>query len=141
MSILWVKQTPASVAVARRSVQSAFRKAGLSADDAFDAALIASELVGNSVKHARSARSAYLTIEWQLEADGYLISVTDGGGDGVIEPRATRDHETSGRGLLIVSALACSWGVTDHESSTTVWARARFRGFGSARNDELQTSH
>lgn len=121
-------------------MQAAFARAGRSTDDAFDAALIISELVGNSVKHAQPLPSGQLAVEWVLETDGYLLSVTDGGGHTAIEPQVVNGYETGGRGLLIVATLARSWGLTEQESSTTVWARGTFQQLGATRDGALQAS-
>ncbi|MGI8666098.1 MAG: ATP-binding protein [Jatrophihabitans sp.] len=140
MSTLWVKHAPASAAVARKSVQAAFHRAGLSSDDAFDAALITSELVGNAVRHAAALPSGHLAIEWSLEPEGYLISVTDGGSQQPVTRRIAQARDINGRGLMIVDALSRSWGVRTDPDSTTVWARGTFQQAGS-RSTELQPAH
>ena len=142
MATLLVRHTPASAALARRSVQSALLDSGASDDDAFDAALIASELVGNAVRHAAPLPSGHLAVEWLVERDGYRISVTDGGGQGRVSSRAAGAHETSGRGLAIVAALAQDWGVTSNAGSphTTVWARGRLRQTDRPYQGNLQTT-
>ncbi|HEX2905178.1 MAG TPA: ATP-binding protein [Jatrophihabitans sp.] len=124
MATLWVRHAPSSAAVARRSVSAAFERAGLSAEQAFDAALIASELVGNAVRHGSPLPSGQLAVEWTLAADGYTISVTDGGSTGSeIVPREADSLDPSGRGLMIVAALSQDWGVASGDGRTTVWAR------------------
>lgn len=109
----------------RHSVSEAMRAGGLSDTEAFDAALIASELVGNAVRHAPALPSGHLMIEWALDGQGYTISVTDGGGLHSLEVLPTRVGETSGRGLAIVAAVADSWGVTPGDGRTTVWAHGQ----------------
>ncbi len=131
MSTLWVRHASSSAAIARRSVLAAFGDAGLTGEPALDAALIASELVGNAVRHAAPLPSGQLAVSWSLDADGYQISVTDGGsgtagnsGTG-ISARQADSQDTCGRGLQIVAELADSWGVAaGHDGATTVWARA-----------------
>jgi anti-sigma regulatory factor (Ser/Thr protein kinase) len=132
VSTLWLGHTPSSAAVARRSVLAAFDDAGLTGEPALDAALIASELVGNAVRHATPLPSGQLAVGWVLDAEGYQISVTDGGGTsdpdsltGGVSARRAGARDTAGRGLRIVAELADSWGVaTDDDGATTVWARA-----------------
>lgn len=124
MAILSIRHTPASAAVARWSVADALQKAGLTADQAFDAALIASELVGNAVRHGRPLPAGDITIEWALSPGGYYIAVTDGGTAQPVVPKETDSHDTSGRGLMIVAALSREWGVINNGTSTTVWVRA-----------------
>lgn len=125
MAILSVRHTPASAAIARRNVADALQRAGLTADQAFDAALIASELVGNAVRHGRPLPSGNITVEWQLSADSYYIGVTDGGNPPAVAPKDAGVLATSGRGLMIVAALSQDWGVINNGNTTTVWAQAR----------------
>jgi len=121
---LSLRHSPASAATARRSVASAFQRAGLTADQAFDAALIASELVGNAVRHGLPLPSGQITVQWTLEADSYYIAVTDGGNASRVAPQTAEPHSTNGRGLMIVAALSRDWGVYHEGNATTVWARA-----------------
>jgi serine/threonine-protein kinase RsbW len=120
---LWVRHAPASAAIVRRNVCADLSDAGASDDEASDAALIASELVGNAVRHAPALPSGHLAIEWDLDGASYTIAVTDGGGKKDIEVKHPAAWETSGRGLAIVAAIADNWGVTCGNGTTTVWAR------------------
>ena len=115
------------------------------ADDAFDAALIASELVANAVRHATPLPSGHLAVEWVLDSASYTISVTDGGSSTDVTVRAAAADDVSGRGLMIVAALAEDWGVSSTTSergaeTTTVWARGRFSEAGSLNHRGLQTT-
>ncbi|HTZ42850.1 MAG TPA: ATP-binding protein [Jatrophihabitans sp.] len=121
MATLWVRHAPASAAVARRSVSAAFEQAGVTADEAYDAALIASELVGNAVRHGLPLPSGHIAVDWSLDGASYRISVTDGGRAPQIEPRSAAVQDTSGRGLMIVAALASQWGVDSDGPGTRVW--------------------
>lgn len=129
MSTLWVRHASGSAAIARRSVLAAFGDAGVTGEPALDAALIASELVGNAVRHAAPLPSGQLAVSWSLGDEGYQISVTDGGTDNSaadISARQPDGRDTCGRGLQIVAALADTWGVAaEDDGATTVWARAR----------------
>ncbi|MBX9387650.1 ATP-binding protein [Streptomonospora nanhaiensis] len=94
-----------------------------------DACVVASELVTNAVRHSRSGIGGRigLTIA-RLGAEGCRIDVLD---DGPLHtaptspaPRRPTLHEASGRGLLIVAALASEWGtVTRPTGQRLVWAR------------------
>jgi anti-sigma regulatory factor (Ser/Thr protein kinase) len=121
---LSLRHSPDSAAIARRSLASAFRKAGLDADQVFDAALIASELVSNAVRHGVPLPSGQITMLWTLEADGYYIAVTDGGNASRVAPQPAEPYSTTGRGLMIVAALSRDWGVSREGNAITVWARA-----------------
>jgi anti-sigma regulatory factor (Ser/Thr protein kinase) len=127
VSTLWVQHASSSAAVARHSVLAAFDAAGLTTEQALDAALIASELVGNAVRHAAPLPSGQLALTWSVSPEGYRISVTDGGVPGPARPaisaRQAAGHHTAGRGLQIVAELADDWGVAAHAGATTVWAR------------------
>jgi two-component sensor histidine kinase len=83
VSTLWVQHAPSSAAIARRSLLAALGAAGLTGERAWDAALIASELVGNAVRHAAPLPSGQLAVHWSVDRDGYQISVTDGGTAGI----------------------------------------------------------
>jgi len=124
VATLSVRHSPASAALARRGVADALHRAGLTTDQAFDAALLASELVGNAVRHGRPLPSGDITVEWQLSAEGYSIAVTDGGNAPAVAPKQAGVLDTSGRGLMIVAALSQEWGVINNGNTTTVWAQA-----------------
>jgi anti-sigma regulatory factor (Ser/Thr protein kinase) len=126
VSTMWVRYAPSSAAVARRSVLAAFGEAGLTEDLALDAALIASELIGNAVRHAAPLPSGHLALSWSVNPAGYSISVTDGGAPSPAADIAARQaggHEATGRGLQIVAELSENWGVATGSGATTVWAR------------------
>ena len=125
MATLAVRHLPASAAIARRNVADALQRAGVSPDQAFDAALLASELVANAVRHGRPLPSGEILIEWQLSAEGYYLAVTDGGTSPAVAPQAADAKDVSGRGLMIVAALSQEWGVINNGTSTTVWAQVQ----------------
>jgi anti-sigma regulatory factor (Ser/Thr protein kinase) len=123
---LWVRHAPTSAYLVRRSVAESLRQAGVSDSDTFDAALIASELVGNAVRHAPALPSGHLVIEWSVSGAAYQIAVTDGGAIRSLSIPAADLSDTAGRGLSIVGAISSAWGVTPGEGRTTVWARGDF---------------
>lgn len=126
MSTFWVRHAPDSVALVRRLIVDYLDEAGINGEESFTAALIASELVSNAVRHAPPLPAGNLAIGWQLEAGSYTISVTDGGRAAAITPRDSGPDAASGRGLAIVAAIAESWGVEGDDEHTTVWARRSF---------------
>ena len=81
-----------------------------------DAALVVSELVANAVEHA-GATSVVLVNRGE---GGVRIEVRDPG-EGTPAPQSPPGTAERGRGLMIVSALASSWGVQQAERSKTVW--------------------
>ncbi len=80
-------------------------------------ALVVTELVTNSVKHAGA--SPELTLAW--DGNTLRIDVFDTGrGRPVLQrPDAT---STTGRGLALVAAVADRWGVDEHDAGKAVWA-------------------
>ena len=94
-----------------------------------DAVLVVSELVANAVEHAEPT-----SVVVANRGEGVLrIEVRDQGDDGA-GPVAGLVSNTAerGRGLMIVSALASSWGVRTAERSKTVWVE-----LGSAEGVEV----
>jgi len=95
------------------------------------AALLASELVTNAVRHARTA----LTLTVETSSAGIRLEVHDG------SERMPQLREptsgVSGRGLLLVDRIAKSWGAEARPDGKTVWleltARATEAAFAGAR--------
>ncbi|MHA3701335.1 ATP-binding protein [Jatrophihabitans sp. YIM 134969] len=85
-----------------------------------DARLLVSELVGNAVRHGRDE----IILRLRPDPPGIGVAVTDHGDDMPTLPDGRPDPTVpSGRGLLIVAALASRWGVEKVEAGTgkTVW--------------------
>ena len=124
---------PRSVAEARR-----FARAQLASWDAPElvdsAALVVSELVTNAVVHTGTTT----TVELRLDAHALRVDVEDqhpGRGLPTGVHRPAEDAE-GGRGLMITSALASSWGVEYNPRSKRVWVvcdRDRPRAEGTDR--------
>ncbi|MDT4894564.1 MAG: hypothetical protein QOE97_3599 [Pseudonocardiales bacterium] len=84
-----------------------------------NAALIVSELVTNAVR----ADSNRLELAMTIRGDSIELRVCDDG-PGWPQPRDPGIDDTSGRGLLLVAALADEWGVDpDPSGGKAVWAR------------------
>ncbi|WP_299531140.1 ATP-binding protein [uncultured Streptomyces sp.] len=115
---------PGSAGTARRLVRFALSVWGLEAL-ADDGALIVTELVANSVQHARRD-SIRVTVE-RPEADRVRVAVVD------LSPRhPVRRHsgpeDESGRGLTLVECLAADWGSDPLPWGKQVWADLKGRG-------------
>lgn len=141
-SALLVPHAYASAADVRHRLCEELRAGGLSAAVLDDAAIIAGELVGNALRHARPLPDGGLRIMWEVDGDGILMQVTDGGADTepVLQTRRTKPGgrqragvPLGGRGLSIVEALADAWGVRRQPAGTTVWARLSLRDRGPSR--------
>lgn len=80
--------------------------------------LVASELVNNAIRHGEGR----VTVRFWPRPDGLRMEVTDSGPRGPEPTRPDADDE-SGRGLLIVDALASRWGSEPVEAGPgkTVW--------------------
>jgi anti-sigma regulatory factor (Ser/Thr protein kinase) len=88
-----------------------------------DVEMVASELLGNAVRHARSIAGGVLLLGWRIEDGEITVRVTDGGSGRTVEPRETGPMADSGRGLHMIETLASSWGVVEHAGGLrTVWA-------------------
>jgi anti-sigma regulatory factor (Ser/Thr protein kinase) len=81
---------------------------------AFDAQLLVSELVSNSVRHAGLGRDDLIRVTADWSGDRLLVHVRDGGGptraspvSGSIRPAPGAE---SGWGLYVVDRLASRWG-------------------------------
>lgn len=106
--------TARSTTQARRFVLSALSEWGL---DALrdTAALLTSEVVTNSVLHARTDVEVSIG---RLD-DGVVIEVTDGSRRAPVR-RLQINEATTGRGVELLEQLAASWGVTLHDDGKTV---------------------
>jgi len=79
------------------------------------ASVIVSELVTNAVAHA----GTMATLRISLRPRFVTIAVKDGSG---AEPRRRRPAPSGGRGLLLVEAMAHSWGWLPVDGGKVVWA-------------------
>jgi len=108
--------------VARAAVHEFCRVEGIGGDG--DAAqLVASELVTNAVVHAGT------TIDLTLRLIPPLlhIAVRDGGRGQARIGGVVDESSESGRGLLLVDALAASWGTFVPDAGKVVWATVRVK--------------
>jgi anti-sigma regulatory factor (Ser/Thr protein kinase) len=85
-----------------------------------DALLLVSELVTNSVRHARAPRDAQITVRAWRRGAGFRFEVRDAGRQGAVRVRDRAGDEIGGYGLALVAALASAWGVK-RAGGTTVW--------------------
>ncbi|WP_225654477.1 ATP-binding protein [Streptomyces pseudogriseolus] len=123
---LQLSSTPRGARLARLLATQQLRAWGL---PSHPAELIVGELAANAVTHGRvSGRDFRLLL--YVVGDTLRIEVTDTRGDRLPCPQHSADDAESGRGLLLVEALADRWGVVPGPPPLkTVWAEV---GTGSA---------
>lgn len=114
---------PPSVPLARRRVQDWLARFGVSLDRIEDARIVVSELVANSVRHARPLLDGTIVVAWRIEDGSVELSVTDGGAD--TQPRQVHAPPAapSGRGMAIVNVLADEWWLERTPTRSTVHVR------------------
>jgi anti-sigma regulatory factor (Ser/Thr protein kinase) len=106
-------QAPGLARLATREVVTSWRMAHLEET----AALLVSELVTNSVRHARTQ----LLLRLQATGIALRIEVHDGRAERP-QPRSPDTLAESGFGLVLVDALASKWGVDETSTGKAVWA-------------------
>jgi len=99
----------AAVGLARAELRKTLAGRGLTGL-ADGAALVLSELLSNSVLHARVPRDRHIETRFSEEANGVRIEVHDASETPPQKQSPLPDAEF-GRGLVLVSALATDWGV------------------------------
>jgi len=110
--LLALEPRPESARLVRRALDGQ----GLSDDVAHTAALLATEVVGNAVRHARMGADERIVF-FATVADGAVrIQVADAGPG--FDPDAVR---TDGYGLKLLASLASRWGVDNGERGCRVW--------------------
>jgi two-component sensor histidine kinase len=105
---------------ARRSVHSRL-EGHIPAITAMDAALLVSELVTNSVVHAKVGRRGALTVEVTTLDDRLRIVVIDPGSRQRPCMLPPDPEAPGGLGLLLVEELCETWGVWQDLGPTCVW--------------------
>ncbi|HEY1820386.1 MAG TPA: ATP-binding protein [Trebonia sp.] len=88
-------------------------------DRGYDAALVTSELAGNSTRHSRSRHGGSLQVSFEVGEHSGRIEVVDAGPDA--EPVPSYEADEHGRGLIqIVDHVAEKWG-HDVDAGRHVW--------------------
>jgi anti-sigma regulatory factor (Ser/Thr protein kinase) len=130
--LVTVRHAPASAGEVRRQLGADLTGAGLPPAVVGDAALVVSELVGNSVRYARPLAGGWLQVSWIIDEDRVLLRVSDGGGPSVPVRHEAGPEDVRGRGLAIVAALARDWGVEVARNGagpvSTVWVELPVKG-------------
>ena len=82
--------------------------------------LLATEVVGNAVRHAALDGGAPIGLRVFLDADRMRVEVHDAGPGFVPDVAEADPRSPNGRGLFLVNSLASRWGV-GRDAGTTVW--------------------
>ena len=111
-----------SVREARTLVRTDLATSALPQDVVDDALLVVSELVSNSLRHARGLPGDRIGLAWWRQDRSVTVEVTDGGGSSFPAARPPVTSAIGGRGLAMVAAVSADWGVDRSSAETTVWA-------------------
>ena len=82
--------------------------------------LLVSELVTNSVRHARLEQTGWINLSVEEQEDAVRVAVTDPGVGFDERPGPPQPGDPSGWGLHLVEQLADRWGVS-RDGETKVW--------------------
>ena len=118
LSVPWLlPASPACVTLARHATRANLTSAGVSDDLVDTAELLVSELTSNVVKHTGGRP----TLRVERRDDVIRIEVGDSTPGLVPVERDVDTAADSGRGLLLVSTLATSWGYERDGDRKLTW--------------------
>ncbi|WP_329217775.1 ATP-binding protein [Streptomyces sp. NBC_01485] len=129
--------TKRSVGRARTDCRAFLTACGIPDTDDFadELVLVVDELMTNAVTHGRvpgtSGRQVRLTIG--RTGDLLRVEVRDTQSDRMPQLRKADGDEDNGRGLFLVDALTCTWGVTGEAVGKTVWAEKTLTALSAPR--------
>jgi serine phosphatase RsbU (regulator of sigma subunit)/anti-sigma regulatory factor (Ser/Thr protein kinase) len=103
------------VARARRLTVQVAEGLGVDLDDA---ALLVTEVATNALRHGGPGVDLWLR---SVEDGGLRVEIVDGRAESLPRLRTPDDDDEGGRGLLLVSALARSWGSERLSAGKCVW--------------------
>lgn len=114
---LRLARVPESARIARRFITEFCKASELSEDHCHTAALLTSELVTNAVRYGGSRA----TLEARKPGGVLRIAVEDDSPELPEEGLAPKFSAESGRGIMLVDALASRWGVEKRPGGKAVW--------------------
>jgi serine/threonine-protein kinase RsbW len=98
---------------------------------AFDVRLLVSELVTNSVKHAKVSEEDSIMLGVKIDGEIVRVEVRDSGPGFDPPPAAPPDDADEGWGLFLVEQLADEWGVDRDRQAVWFQIDCENRGSGS----------
>jgi anti-sigma regulatory factor (Ser/Thr protein kinase) len=120
-----VRHQPLSASAVRHELAHDLNQHGIDCEVIDEVTLVATELVGNAIRHANHADKD-LGVSWEVSSDGVIIAVEDCS-TAVPVQRDARPDAASGRGLTIVAALTSQWGYERTDRGKRVWAAVPLR--------------
>jgi anti-sigma regulatory factor (Ser/Thr protein kinase) len=126
MGAVLVKHSPISASVVRHELATDLDLHGVDQVAIDEASLVASELVGNAVRHAGASEDGELDVSWSVGRDDIVVSVADPSTTLPVAREVAPDAP-GGRGLRIIQAIATDWGVEPVPGGKRVWAKIRRR--------------
>ena len=107
---------------ARRFVDDELRPAGAGDDTLFHAQLLATELVTNAARHAKSP------VELTVARGSGRVRIEARDGSAAMPASPPVDTPTRHRGLLLIEDLSEGWGVTAADGGKVVWCEIASKG-------------
>jgi serine/threonine-protein kinase RsbW len=115
--------SPVSAARVREALATWLGQRGSAPEVVEDARLVATELVGNAVRHAAPLANGTVLVRWQEQDSALVLSVCDGGAPTRPGVREASPDDDGGRGLAIVGALSAEWWVEQRRQVQIVHVR------------------
>ncbi|HZZ97011.1 MAG TPA: ATP-binding protein [Jatrophihabitantaceae bacterium] len=122
MGAMLVRHEPTSASAVRRELALDLELHGFDDESVDTVTLVASELVGNAIRHAGIADHGELDVGWTVGAGEVYLSVEDPSSE-LPRRRYVTPDSPGGRGLAIVEALTAEWGVDLTPRGKRVWAK------------------
>lgn len=126
MRTMLIRHEPTSASSVRRELALDLDLHGIDEDVIDEVTLVASELIGNAVRHAGLDSSDELDVTWTVRDHEVEVSVEDPSDELPVSRHATPDEE-NGRGLTIIEALTSNWGYAQTARGKRVWAKIPLR--------------
>jgi len=126
MPTMLLTHEPASASRVRRALRADLVAHAAAPASIEEVLLVASELVGNAIRHTARTAASDLTVSWQIADHVFAVQVSDPSAHWPVRKSAGPD-DPAGRGLTIIDALASQWGIDENPGGKTVWARLPLR--------------